>query len=44
MAAELDRGLIGPSDVQSRNGVIDILVQDEIAAVDTARQYLSYFQ
>ena len=35
---------IGPSDVQSRNGVIDILVRDEIAAVDTARQYLSYFQ
>jgi acetyl-CoA carboxylase carboxyltransferase component len=35
---------IGPSDVQSRNGVIDILVKDEIAAVDTARQYLSYFQ
>lgn len=35
---------IGPSDVQSRNGVIDILVKDEKAAVDTARQYLSYFQ
>jgi acetyl/propionyl-CoA carboxylase alpha subunit len=35
---------IGPSDVQSRNGVIEILVKDEIAAVDTARQYLSYFQ
>ena len=35
---------IGPSDVQSRNGVIDILVKDEVEAVDTARQYLSYFQ
>jgi acetyl-CoA carboxylase carboxyltransferase component/biotin carboxyl carrier protein len=35
---------IGPSGVQSRNGVIDILVQDEIEAVDTARKYLSYFQ
>jgi hypothetical protein len=35
---------IGPSDVQSRNGVIDILVKDEVSAVDTARQYLSYFQ
>ena len=35
---------IGPSAVQSRNGVIDILVQDEMQAVDTARQYLSYFQ
>jgi acetyl-CoA carboxylase carboxyltransferase component len=35
---------IGPSDVQSHNGVIDILVKDEIEAVETARQYLSYFQ
>ena len=35
---------IGPSDVQSRNGVIDLLVNDEIEAVDKATQYLSYFQ
>ena len=35
---------IGPSDVQSRNGVIDILVDNEIEAVEKARQYLSYFQ
>jgi acetyl/propionyl-CoA carboxylase alpha subunit/acetyl-CoA carboxylase carboxyltransferase component len=35
---------IGPSDVQSRNGVIDILVKDEAAAVDAAQRYLSYFQ
>ncbi len=35
---------IGPSDVQSRNGVIDVLVQDEAEAVDAARRYLSYFQ
>ena len=35
---------VGPSDVQSHNGVIDILVKDEVEAVDTARQYLSYFQ
>ncbi|MDE2428977.1 MAG: carbamoyl-phosphate synthase large subunit [Burkholderiales bacterium] len=35
---------IGPSDVQSTNGVIDILVADEAAAVQAARQYLSYFQ
>lgn len=35
---------IGPSSVQSRNGVIDILVEDEAAAVAAARQYLSYFQ
>jgi acetyl-CoA carboxylase carboxyltransferase component len=35
---------IGPSDVQSANGVIDLLVDDETAAVAAARQYLSYFQ
>ncbi len=35
---------IGPSSVQSANGVIDILVDDEAQAVQCARQYLSYFQ
>ncbi|SFM98664.1 carboxyl transferase domain-containing protein [Variovorax sp. OV329] len=35
---------IGPSSVQSRNGVIDILVKDEREAVAAAKQYLSYFQ
>jgi acetyl/propionyl-CoA carboxylase alpha subunit len=35
---------IGPSHVQSANGVIDILVKDEAEAVAAARQYLSYFQ
>ena len=35
---------IGPSAVQHGNGVIDILVKDEAAAVAAARQYLSYFQ
>ncbi|MDB5826608.1 MAG: Carbamoyl-phosphate synthase chain ATP-binding, partial [Variovorax sp.] len=35
---------IGPSRVQSKNGVIDILVDDEAAAVAAAKQYLSYFQ
>jgi len=35
---------IGPSAVQSKNGVIDILVEDEASAVAAARQYLSYFQ
>ena len=35
---------IGPSSVQSGNGVIDILVKDESHAVAAARQYLSYFQ
>jgi acetyl-CoA carboxylase carboxyltransferase component len=35
---------IGPSAVQSANGVIDVLVEDEAAAVAAARQYLAYFQ
>ncbi|HZF82854.1 MAG TPA: carboxyl transferase domain-containing protein [Burkholderiaceae bacterium] len=35
---------IGPSPVQSRNGVIDILVEDEAEAVRVAKKYLSYFQ
>jgi acetyl-CoA carboxylase carboxyltransferase component len=35
---------IGPSSVQTRNGVIDVLVKDETEAVRVAQQYLSYFQ
>jgi acetyl-CoA carboxylase carboxyltransferase component len=35
---------IGPMDVQVPNGVVDIAVPDEAAAVDAARRYLSYFQ
>src|SRR5437773_10775083 len=35
---------IGPADVQSRNGVIDVLVDDEAEAVAAARQYLGCFQ
>lgn len=35
---------IGPSAVQSANGVIDVLVPDERAAVAAAKQYLGYFQ
>jgi acetyl/propionyl-CoA carboxylase alpha subunit/acetyl-CoA carboxylase carboxyltransferase component len=35
---------IGPSDVQSKNGVIDILVEDEAEAVQVAKKYISYFQ
>ncbi len=35
---------IGPADVQARNGVIDVRVPDEAAAVAAARQYLAYFQ
>ncbi|GAB2875668.1 carboxyl transferase domain-containing protein [Nocardioides pacificus] len=34
---------IGPSDVQSANGVIDVLVEDETEAVAVAKRYLSYF-
>ncbi len=35
---------VGPVDVQRRNGVIDIVVDDDAQAVAAARQYLSYFQ
>jgi acetyl-CoA carboxylase carboxyltransferase component len=35
---------IGPADVQAANGVIDVLADDEAAAVDVARRLLSYFQ
>lgn len=35
---------IGPAAVQTANGVIDILVKDEAAAVAAAKQYVSYFQ
>ncbi|AKJ31421.1 biotin carboxylase [Caldimonas brevitalea] len=35
---------IGPSEVQSRNGVIDVLVADEAEAVRVAKHYLSFFQ
>jgi len=35
---------IGPIDVQTRNGVVDIEVANEAEAVSVARKYLSYFQ
>ena len=35
---------IGPADVQSHNGVIDVLVEDDAEAVAVARRYLGYFQ
>ncbi|RMG22519.1 MAG: carbamoyl-phosphate synthase large subunit [Bacteroidetes bacterium] len=35
---------VGPAHVQTANGVIDILVKDELEAVAAAKQYLSYFQ
>ena len=35
---------IGPSEVQSRAGVIDVVVDDEAAAVIAARRYLRFFR
>jgi acetyl-CoA carboxylase carboxyltransferase component len=35
---------IGPMSVQVPNGVVDIAVDDEVAAVAVAKQYLSYFE
>jgi acetyl-CoA carboxylase carboxyltransferase component len=35
---------VGPSSVQSGNGVIDVLVDDEEQAVSAAKKYLGYFQ
>jgi acetyl-CoA carboxylase carboxyltransferase component len=35
---------IGPSDVQHRNGVIDLLVDDDAQAISAAKHYLSFFQ
>jgi acetyl-CoA carboxylase carboxyltransferase component len=34
---------VGPMSVQVPNGVVDLLVADEAAAVSAARSYLSYF-
>ena len=34
---------IGPVDVQSRNGVVDVVVEDEAEATDVARRFLGYF-
>lgn len=35
---------VGPMDVQTNNGVVDILVENDEEAVRVARKYLSYFQ
>ena len=35
---------IGPMEIQTVNGVVDILVKDEQEAVQIAKKYLSYFQ
>jgi acetyl-CoA carboxylase carboxyltransferase component len=34
---------VGPIDIQSANGVVDLRVPDDVAAVKAARRYLSYF-
>jgi acetyl/propionyl-CoA carboxylase alpha subunit/acetyl-CoA carboxylase carboxyltransferase component len=36
-------GAVGPMSVQVPNGVVDLLVPDDAAAVAAARRYLSYF-
>jgi len=35
---------IGPIDLQEKNGVVDIVAEDEAHATAVARQLLSYFQ
>ncbi len=35
---------IGPSDTQYRNGVIDVLVYDDVEAVAATKKYLGFFQ
>jgi len=35
---------VGPLSVQTRNGVVDVAVDDEEEAVRVARRYLAYFQ
>ena len=35
---------IGPADAQHRNGVIDLLVEDDAQVVAAAKHYLSFFQ
>ncbi|MFT5166123.1 MAG: acetyl-CoA carboxylase carboxyltransferase component [Saprospiraceae bacterium] len=35
---------IGPAAMQTKNGVIDVLVKDEAEAVSITKKYLSYFQ
>jgi acetyl-CoA carboxylase carboxyltransferase component len=37
-------GDVGPIEVQSANGVVDLRVADEAAAVAAARRYLGYFR
>ncbi|MFZ1153631.1 MAG: carboxyl transferase domain-containing protein [Solirubrobacteraceae bacterium] len=39
-----DPAEVGPIDVQHANGVVDLRVADDYAAVAAAKRYLSYFQ
>ncbi len=41
---EVHPDAVGPVDMQSRNGVLDVVVADEAEAVAVARQLLGYFQ
>ena len=41
---EVDPDEVGPSKVQARNGVIDVLARDEAQAVATTKKLLAYFQ
>ncbi len=35
---------VGPIDVQTQNGVVDIEVADDVEAVAAAKKYISYFR
>jgi acetyl-CoA carboxylase carboxyltransferase component len=35
---------VGPIDIQTRNGVVDIAVENESEAVSAAKRYLAYYQ
>jgi methylmalonyl-CoA carboxyltransferase 12S subunit len=41
---DVDPDEVGPMDVQAPNGVVDVVVPDEAAAVVTAKRLLGYFQ
>lgn len=41
---KVDPDEVGPVAVQAANGVIDVLVSDEVEAVAAAKKYLGYFQ
>ena len=40
----VDPDEVGPADVQTRNGVIDVLVRDEAEATEVTKRLLGYFQ